>query len=308
MRKRFISSTLIIGCLCHLFFAPDFDFFHPLTPVLITDVRLPRLILAIITGITLTVSGAVFQTIFRNPLADSFSLGLASGASFGSGLMIVFGFNSVWVITSSVFMSLLTLFLIIMLTEVLFPLQRKTGMVLFGLLINFFFSSALYALVMIKPSKSIAIMNYMFGSLNNADYRVVYTVVPITIVCTMLTIYFSRETTIMASGTIAQSVGVHPNLMYIMLVVSSIMCAILISFTGIIGFVGLIVPQLVLRDMSLQHALPKIILLGATAVVWADFLGNTLIYPIQIPVSIVLSVIGLPLLILIIRKSYNLRH
>lgn len=281
-----------------------------LDEMILYEIRLPRFILGLFSGMILAVTGAVFQQLFNNQLADSFSLGLASGSSFGSGVAIVAGFSLVGVTLTGLFFSLLTLAVVLMIAKRLFSRERS-GIVLSGLLINFFFSSALYGLLLINPKHAQALMNYMFGSLNGAEWFNVILLFPLTALCFILLYGLARPIAIAASGDVtAKSVGIHvERLTYIALITSSVLTSALIAVTGIIGFVGLIVPQLVSRQKSFRQQLPTIGLLGAAAVSWADLIGQQLFYPVQIPVSIIVSFFGLPLLlILMLRSNLEERH
>lgn len=274
----------------------------PLEWSILTDIRLPRLLLGLMAGFILAITGAVFQMMFNNPLADSFSLGIASGASFGSALGIVLGLSLTMTALASIVSSLSTLVVVILLTYQLFHAHQKTGMVLFGMFINFFFSSALYGLVILRPDESRSLLNYLFGSVGSAEWQDIIILIPVILIGTGFLLYHARAIAIMATGeTIARSLGISTTtLMYVILTVASIMTAVLISMTGIIGFVGLIVPQLY-RTMNDRFTVKLLWtgVVGSLAVIMSDFLGNIILSPVQIPVSVILSFLGLPLLLVI---------
>ncbi len=274
----------------------------PLEWSILTDIRLPRLLLGLMAGFILAITGAVFQTMFNNPLADSFSLGIASGASFGSALGIVLGLSLTMTALASIVSSLSTLVVVILLTYQLFHAHQKTGMVLFGMFINFFFSSALYGLVILRPDESRSLLNYLFGSVGSAEWQDIIILIPVILIGTGFLLYHARAIAIMATGeTIARSLGISTTtLMYVILTVASIMTAVLISMTGIIGFVGLIVPQLY-RTMNDRFTVKLLWtgVVGSLAVIMSDFLGNIILSPVQIPVSVILAFLGLPLLLVI---------
>lgn len=292
-----------------LFFVAALQLFvqmgFPETPLewsILTDIRLPRLLLGLIAGFILAITGAVFQTMFNNPLADSFSLGIASGASFGSALGVVLGLSLTMTALASIVSSLSTLVVVILLTYQLFHAHQKTGMVLFGMFINFFFSSALYGLVILRPDESRSLLNYLFGSVGSAEWQDIIILIPVILIGTGFLLYHARAIAIMSTGeTIARSLGISTTtLMYMILTVASIMTAVLISMTGIIGFVGLIVPQLY-RTMNDRFTVKLLWtgVVGSLAVIMSDFLGNIILSPVQIPVSVILAFLGLPLLLVI---------
>lgn len=277
---------------------------NELDQTILNEIRLPRFILALLTGMILAVTGAVFQHLFNNQLADSFSLGLASGSSFGSGLAIVLGASMIGVTILGLFFSLLTLIIVLIIAKRLFSRERS-GIVLSGLLINFFFSSALYGLLIMNPKHAQSLMNYMFGSLNSADWQDVILLSIISLLGFSGLYRMARPIAIASSGDVtAKSVGIHvERLIYVSLIIASILTSSLIAVTGIIGFVGLIVPQLVNKQWSLSRQLPTIALLGGAAVGGADIIGQFLFYPVQIPVSIIVSFVGLPLLLILMLRS-----
>lgn len=294
-----LSFLLIIAVFCHLFIvrgqglpADAFDW------MIVTEVRLPRTLLGLLTGFVLALTGAVFQTIFSNKLADSFTLGIAGGASLGSAIGVVLGVSAAGL---SITGSLMTLVIVIVLTQLCFRSNQRIGMVLFGMFINFFCSSALYGLVIFWPGRTRQLLNYLFGSIGTAGWQDIAILLPVTVFGTIGLLMLSRAVSIVANGeTIARGVGVNDRqTTYIALTIASVMTAVLISMTGIIGFVGLIIPQL----FNGIKKLLTIGLMGGLSVIMADFLGNNMITPIQLPVSVPLSLAGLPLLLMIILKK-----
>ncbi|MGO1758571.1 MAG: iron chelate uptake ABC transporter family permease subunit, partial [Mammaliicoccus vitulinus] len=131
--------------------------------------RVPRTLLALIAGMGLVISGQIYQTILNNPLADSFTLGLASGATFGSALAVFIGVSVWFVPLFSIFFSLLTLIVIVFITETMVKTFHVATMILSGIFIGAFFNSALYILLLLKPDKVNSMVSYMFGSVSSAE-------------------------------------------------------------------------------------------------------------------------------------------
>src|SRR5690606_8208599 len=131
--------------------------------------RVPRTLLALIAGMGLVMSGHIYQTILNNPLADSFTLGLASGATFGSALAVFIGVSIWFVPLFSIFFSLLTLIVVVLITETMVKTFHVATMILSGIFIGAFFSSALYILLLLKPDKVNSMVSYMFGSVSSAE-------------------------------------------------------------------------------------------------------------------------------------------
>src|SRR5699024_596149 len=126
--------------------------------------RVPRTLLALIAGMGLVMSGHIYQTILNNPLADSFTLGLASGATFGSALAVCLDVSIWFVLLFSIFFRMLTLIMFVLVTETMVKTFHVDTMILSGIFIRAFFSAALYILLLIKPDKVNNMVSYMFGS------------------------------------------------------------------------------------------------------------------------------------------------
>ena len=141
--------------------------------MILLKVRLPRIIEALLTGAILTLAGQMFQTVLNNPLADSFTLGLASGATFGSGLAIFLGLSFIWVPIFSISTSLIALLIVLMIAKISrgYPLKI---LIITGLMIGALFNALLYILVLIKPNKMNQIANYFFGGFAAETREVIY--------------------------------------------------------------------------------------------------------------------------------------
>lgn len=272
---------------------------------ILLKVRLPRVLEAMLTGATLTIAGHMFQTILNNPLADSFTLGLASGASLGSGLALFLGLSFLWVPFFSIAFSLITLVLVLGLTVILSRGYPIRVLIILGLMIGALFNALLYMLVLINPRKMNSIANYLFGGFASAEYHDVI-IIALTMIIAMV-ILFSMKNGIklLQVGELkSQSLGLNvQNVMFIVLAVSSMITAVVVAYVGIIGFIGMIVPQLLRRfywqyELGTQMVLNLIV--GSTVMVVADFIGGTMIQPVQIPASIIMALLGVPVLFYIL--------
>lgn len=274
------------------------------------EIRLPRIIAGIITGIVLSITGYVFQTILNNNLADSFSLGLASGASFGSAMAVVLGLGIVATSLMSITMSMLTLLIVLLASHKYRRQTQPVWMILFGMFINLLCSSLLYILVITHPSKATSIMNYLFGSINTVGMTELLMLLPVTVIGLIIIYMYHKQIEILSLGNDrATALGVHSEVVtYILLVITSIMCAVLISITGIIGFVGMIIPPFVklVYNRNNISRMNLTMLYGVLLVLIGDLLGREILNPVQIPVSIMMCLIGMPFFIWIIIKQ-NMR-
>lgn len=304
---------LCIIC-CHLFFDNGWlDLTDPLNQSILLEVRIPRVIMGIVAGIVLSISGLTFQIILRNNLADSFSLGIASGASLGSAFGVIAGLSLVMIAVSGIVMSLITLIIVILFSIVIKAGHQSVWVILTGMFINLFCSSVLYMLVLFVPDKTRNIMNYLFGTLGNVSLSEVFIVLPISIIGILLLYYYHRPLELLSLGQEhAHVLGLEATRsMYFLLTIASITTAILISFTGIIGFVGMVIPPFV-RFFTRGNFVSKMhttALLGIVLILLGDFLGKVIMPPVQIPVSIMMCLIGFPLLIITTIKQMRVsRH
>ncbi|WP_239747532.1 iron ABC transporter permease [Mammaliicoccus sp. C-M11] len=262
--------------------------------------RVPRTLLALIAGMGLVMSGHIYQTILNNPLADSFTLGLASGATFGSALAVFLGVSIWFVPLFSIFFSMLTLIIIVLVTETMVKTFHVATMILSGIFIGTFFSAALYILLLIKPDKVNNMVSYMFGSVASAERITVEITGVVTIICIVLLLGMSHVIKLIQLGedkVITLGVNVR-FISWFCLLIAAVMTAVIISFTGIIGFIGMIVPQVVRRVYRVPMFIKMIlnILIGGSLLLIADTIGRVIISPIQIPVGIVLSIIAIPVM------------
>lgn len=272
---------------------------------ILLKVRLPRVLEAMLTGATLTIAGHMFQTILNNPLADSFTLGLASGASLGSGLALFLGLSFLWVPFFSIAFSLITLVLVLGLTVILSRGYPIRVLIILGLMIGALFNALLYMLVLINPRKMNSIANYLFGGFASAEYHDVIIIALTMIVAMVILFSMKNGIKLLQVGELkSQSLGLNvQNVMFIMLAVSSMITAVVVAYVGIIGFIGMIVPQLLRRfywqyELGTQMVLNLIV--GSTVMVVADFIGGTMIQPVQIPASIIMALLGVPVLFYIL--------
>lgn len=272
---------------------------------ILLKVRLPRVLEAMLTGATLTIAGHMFQTILNNPLADSFTLGLASGASLGSGLALFLGLSFLWVPFFSIAFSLITLVLVLGLTVILSRGYPIRVLIILGLMIGALFNALLYMLVLINPRKMNSIANYLFGGFASAEYHDVIIIALTMIVAMVILFSMKNGIKLLQVGELkSQSLGLNvQNVMFIVLAVSSMTTAVVVAYVGIIGFIGMIVPQLLRRfywqyELGTQMVLNLIV--GSTVMVVADFIGGTMIQPVQIPASIIMALLGVPVLFYIL--------
>ncbi|CDR26660.1 FecCD family ABC transporter permease [Staphylococcus schweitzeri] len=273
----------------------------PFNQSILMNVRLPRLVEALLTGMVLTVSGLIFQTVLNNALADSFTLGLASGVTFGSGLALFLGLTALWIPIFSVVFSFMTLFIVLFITSILSRGYPIRILILCGLMIGALFNSLLYFLILLKPRQLNTIANYLFGGFGDAEYSNVSVITIVFIVGLCGIILILNQLKLLQLGELkSQSLGLNvQSITFIALCLASMMTAINVAYVGIIGFIGMIIPQLIRKwqwRQTLGRQLTLNSIIGGQTMVIADFIGSHLLSPIQIPASIIIALIGIPVL------------
>lgn len=273
----------------------------PFNQSILMNVRLPRYFEALLTGMILTVSGLIFQTVLNNALADSFTLGLASGATFGSGLALFLGLTALWIPIFSVVFSFITLLIVLFITSILSRGYPIRILILCGLMVGALFNSLLYFLILLKPRQLNTIANYLFGGFGDAEYSSVTVITTVFIVGLCAIILILNQLKLLQLGELkSQSLGLNVQIItFIALCLASMMTAINVAYVGIIGFIGMIIPQLIKKwqwRQTLGRQLTLNCIIGGQTMVIADFIGSHVLSPIQIPASIIIALIGIPVL------------
>ncbi|ASE57855.1 iron complex transport system permease protein [Staphylococcus saprophyticus] len=303
---------IIISLLLSLFWGLG-DISDTLSQTILYQVRIPRTLQALLAGVGLTLAGHMFQTLLNNPLADSFTLGLASGATFGSGLAVVIGVSFIWLPIFSVLFSIMTLILVIVLTSVMSRGYPVRTLILAGIMIGALFNAFLYVLIIFNQEKMNNIVNYMFGGFSSAEYNeVIYIGIVLSIGMIILLSLVSKIKILQLGDLRAQSLGLNVrSVTYSVLLIASIITAVIVAYVGVIGFIGMVIPQLVRRSRAhynLRQQMLLNIVIGGTIMVLSDWLGSVVLDPFQVPASIILALLGIPVLFYIIATQPRMQE
>lgn len=303
---------IIISLLLSLFWGLG-DISDTLSQTILYQVRIPRTLQALLAGVGLTLAGHMFQTLLNNPLADSFTLGLASGATFGSGLAVVIGVSFIWLPIFSVLFSIMTLILVIVLTSVMSRGYPVRTLILAGIMIGALFNAFLYVLIIFNQEKMNNIVNYMFGGFSSAEYNeVIYIGIVLSIGMIILLSLVSKIKILQLGDLRAQSLGLNVrSVTYSVLLIASIITAVIVAYVGVIGFIGMVIPQLVRRSRAhynLRQQMLLNIVIGGTIMVLSDWLGSVVLDPFQVPASIILALLGVPVLFYIIATQPRMQE
>ena len=283
--------------------------------VIVWDIRLPRIVLGIVAGAGLAISGAAMQGIMRNPLVSPFTVGISSAAGFGASVAIIFGAGMVGggkylIITNAFVFALLAAFLVYSLARI--RGMRPETLILAGIALMYFFSAATSLLQYIATQEKLhAVVHWLFGSLTGASWENILVVSIIFACCLPFLIKYSWDLNALVAGDdVATTLGVNTRrVRTVCMALATLITAGIICFTGIIGFVCLVAPHITRMIIGADHRflLPCSCILGGLLLLGADTIGRTAFQPTTIPVGIVVSVIGVPFFVYLLlrtRKEY----
>ncbi len=273
------------------------------------QLRLPRIIMGIVAGFGLAIAGAAMQGIMKNPLADPYTTGISAGAGFGAAIAIILGLGlgagEYAIIINAFLFSLIPTFIIIGLTR--FRKPTPSMMVLAGIATMYIFT-AMTSLFMISadPNSVQAVYIWTVGTLDKASWSSIPIVFAVMVLGSLFLQGMAKNLNVMGMGDAgAKSLGVNVERSRVLiLVVISLMTAAIVSFTGVIGFIGLVSPHVVRIFLGSDNKflLPASGLFGAALLLGADAVARTIIAPTILPVGIITAFIGGPLFLYLIMQ------
>ena len=266
-------------------------------------VRFPRVLLAFMVGAALSVSGAVMQSILKNPLASPYTLGVSSGASLGVGIYIVLGVSIPFIGNLALpfigFLSgLLTVIMVILFANRVDRGMSNNTIILSGMVFSLFASAMLTTISALNTHKIEAITMWQMGSFNMRGWSYLLVGLPFFIVGVSIVLRYSREMDILTFGEDgAKAIGVETEKVKKHLLFSTaVLTGSAVALSGTIGFIDLIVPHLVRKIFGPNHkvVIPMCILLGGSFMVLTDLVARTIISPSELPVGAITAIIGAP--------------
>lgn len=269
------------------------------------QLRLPRILMSVLVGGALAACGCVFQSIFRNPICDPYILGISSGSSLGGALSFILGWDLLYfgVTLPALCTGLLTLLLIIGVSK-LSHRNNTEILLLVGIAINFLISAVITLLIVLNQQEMHKIIFWTMGSLSSVSWSEVSLMLVMTILCVFPFYFYSKDLNIMQMGNdVAQNLGVNTQrVTYISLIFSSLLIAAAVSFCGVIGFIGLIIPHIVrlLFGNNLRSMFTYSLLFGAFFLLIADTLARTIAAPSELPVGSITALAGAPYFIFLL--------
>jgi len=305
---RFNEAINVI--LNKIFPSLDFNPGSKITQIIILELRLPRIALAIIAGAGLAASGAVMQGVLRNPLVSSYILGISSAAGFGAALAIVFEvgilaqYSDYITIVNAFFFSFLAMLLVLGIARIR-GITSET-VILAGIAVSFLFSAMLSLIQFLAPEHEAlrAVVFWLLGSFQKASWDNVLITIPIVSFTILLMMKQSWDLNVMSLGEdVATSLGVNSKrVLLTSMVLGTLATATIISFTGVIGFICLISPHLARMIIGSDHRflLPCCTVIGACLLLASDTVARTVMPPVEFPVGIITSLLGVPFFIYIL--------
>jgi iron complex transport system permease protein len=299
---RFNEATQVI--LSKLFPFLGIDSGSKLTQTIIFEIRLPRVVLAVIAGAGLAASGVAMQGVLKNPLVSPYILGISSAAGFGAALAIALGIGVVTQYSGYIVVANAFVFSILAMLMV-YGIARLRGVtpesvILAGVAVGYLFSAMLSLIQFIAPEHTAvrAVVFWLLGGLSTATWESILIILPIVLVAIALIMRRSWDMNVMSLGEeVAMSIGVNSNqVIVICMALATLVTASIVSFTGVIGFICLVSPHIARMMIGSDHRflLPCSIVLGACLLLCADTLARLVLMPSEVPVGIVTALIGVP--------------
>jgi len=268
---------------------------------IVTQIRLSRVLLAALVGACLALAGVGFQGVLRNPLADPYTLGVASGSSVGAAFIILMGYQlwlGIWTIPLFAFVTgIATLLGVIALAHYRGSMQIQT-LILSGVIIQSFLGSFVSLMVSMSQGVVNEILFWIMGSIAMKSWDHMYSLLPFLIISLPVLMYYGQILNLFSLGEKeAAYMGVKvERSKLIILCVSTLLTAAAVSVSGVIGFVGLVVPHLIrlLIGPDYRLLIPLSAIGGGIYMVWADTIARLVLSPKELPLGVVTALVGAP--------------
>lgn len=271
---------------------------------IIWNVRLPRTLVAAIVGASLAVSGGILQGIMKNPLASPNIIGVSSGAGLAAVVILILFPNQYYLVTPIAFFGALFTTLLI------YALAWKGGikpmrMILAGVAVSSFLSAGINALMIFYPDRVQGAITFMVGGLAAKTWIHLRAMWPYALIGMCIVFLLSKKLNILMLGDeIANGLGLHvERTRIIFIALASLLAANAVSIVGLLGFVGLIVPHItrIIIGSDYRYLFPASAFLGASLIILCDTVARTILDPVEIPVGIIMSLLGAPFFLWLLR-------
>lgn len=288
----------------------------PLARSVVIDIRLPRVLTAAIVGGSLAISGAVFQGILQNPLADPYTLGISAGAAFGACLSFLFGGDGFFSVTVSAFLGGLTTLFFVIFLSVSDGRGGRGGyasntLILSGIIVSSILSAGISFMKYLADEQVSSIVFWLMGSFASKTWGNVAATLLAALLGGAVFMVAARDLNLIALGDkTAQSLGINPfRVTLILLVSASLVTAVAVSVSGIIGFIGLLIPHMarIITGPDNRRLIPLSFFFGGGLMVLADTVTRAVL-PHEIPIGVLTALIGGPVFCLIFKREHLKRR
>jgi len=280
------------------------------TRTIVMGLRIPRVVLAALCGAALAISGATYQALLRNTLAEPYILGVSSGAALGAVGATVLGFDrlSPWIIPAFAFAgSLAAIVLVLRVALVAGRVLDRRTLLLAGVVVGAFCNAAVLLFLTFADAESFrSAVFWMMGSLAGATWQHVLLLAVPLVVAYVVLFGLARSLNLLAVGEpTAAALGVPvERVKYLCFALASVLAAAAVAVSGVIGFVGLIIPHAVrlMWGSDYRQLLPSAALLGAVFLVAADAAARTVAAPTELPIGVLTALVGVPVFVVLLRR------
>ncbi len=294
-----LSPVRVLRCLIGL----DRD---STTYILVSTVRMPRAAGACLAGMGLAASGVILQSVMNNSLASPNTIGVNSGAGFAVMLTLMLGGSYTSAVPAAAFAGALTTTLVIFGLAYMADSSRTT-IILAGITVSSFLSAGINTIKLLDTDIAVNLTTFMIGSLSGITFDALKFPAAAIIAALLLSCLLTKPLNILGLGDdVARSLGLNVLLVrMILLVLSSVLSGCVVSYAGLLSFVGLIVPHICRRlfGSDARYLLPCSALLGASFVLVCDILGRVLFAPFELPAGVLMSFIGGPFFLYLLFKK-----
>jgi len=281
---------------------------------IILDIRLPRILLAGLVGASLAVAGATYQGLFRNPLADPYLLGVASGAGLGATIAFIIPFSLRWMSFGAIplfaFAGGMGAVAVVHSLVNVGKTLPTTSLILAGVALGAFLNSITSYLMSTCGEELHGIVFWLLGGLSLTRWAEVWIVLPCVLAGIIIICLYARPLNVLQLGDEqAQQLGINvERVKLILLSAATLITSAAVCFTGLIGFVGIIIPHAVRLIWGPDHRylLPLSTLVGSIFLIWADTLAHTIAQPTEIPVGVITAFCGAPFFLYLLRRRKRL--
>ena len=276
--------------------------------VILLEIRIPRIIFSFLVGASLSIAGVLFQVILKNPLAEPYILGVSGGSAVGAITAITLGLSFGIYLTAFSFVGAILSILILLLISTADGEMSASTLLLGGVIINAFFSAIVMFLVSTATRGELqSAVFWLMGDLSQVSYSNLKVIFPVVMLGTVISFFLSRKLNLLALGDEqATQLGLNAKLYNrIVLVLASLLTATVVSMSGLIGFVGLIIPHVVRLIIGADHRIliPSAFFTGGIYLLLSDTLARTLRAPSELPVGVITAIVGAPFFLYLLRKG-----